>query len=141
MSKRTDNTTGRTRHGKAGGSSRSASKSGAKGAVKGKAKGGLKAASRATAGAAASKGLKSYLATDAVFRAPPARTDRFAPVSSLNLRGARRKAAPKTSTRVANAQARLASLPVGFTDWVHDLPAWPDAGQEVLGPAEEFVKQ
>jgi len=32
------------------------------------------------------------------------------------------------------ARARLASLPVGFTDWIADGPSWPADVPEVIGP-------
>lgn len=34
---------------------------------------------------------------------------------------------------------RLNNLKIGFTDWIHEMPPWPEGVPEVIGPTQRKV--
>jgi hypothetical protein len=125
MSRRADYTSDRARNRKVSGSGRSASKSASKNVVVVTAKGSIKSFAKSTSTFTSSKTLKRGLMIG----------------TSRSVAGSRPKIRVVGNSQIVrDARARLAALPTGFTDWIHDLPPWPDDSQEVLGPADEIVR-
>lgn len=59
---------------------------------------------------------------------------RAAQAKQVQTRGGGSRIAPRDTAYLARAQARLATLPSGFTDWVWDIEPLPDDVPELLGP-------
>lgn len=81
---------------------------------------------RLSAGAAGERTPHAVTRPEVSTPAERTRPDRSSPTVSLESR-----------QTLDDAIVRLRSLPVGFTDWVHEMPAWPDGEPKTLGGSTE----